>query len=338
MAKIYSNTIKVSITTGSGVGLVINNYSVSYSCDQSAISVSGIVAYNNYPVPNIEVDIGFCSQFDFSKNQFTGSYYTATTKVDGSFIIYIKTNTPPGGANCIVAMTQYSGQTAVAQQTVTIPQCGGGGGGTLPATFRVPGSFLFNFDISMLNWNYPYPALVSHQYYVGLFNSNDWCCCSQITGPVYIGDITGQIIDTVGNPVPNTSFILYLLTPDPNIEFEDTVTGNDIFNPSYNKPLTAKSDANGNIKIKVYYTAYPPPDTNSNNYPDAFYGGYLPLLGCIKGNTIPQIAAQDTIELQIPNTAVQVQVALTITWQKHYATYSTYNFPPAIQPIGSCLG
>jgi len=214
---------------------------------------------------------------------------------------------------------------------------GGGGGSGLPATFRVPGSFLFNYNVTMLNWNWPYPLLTQHQYYVGIFNPNDWCCCSQIAGPQYIGNITGQIIDAAGHSVPNTSFILYLLNSSPYIEFVDTVTGNDVANPSQSKPLNAKSDASGNINIKVYYGAYPPPDTNSNNYPDAFNGIYA-VYGCIQGNIIPEIAAQDTIELQIPDTAVEVQVALTITWRKHYTTYSTDSTPPVTQPIVKCMG
>jgi hypothetical protein len=132
MARIYSNQITVSVQLSSGGGggvLAINNYSVTYSCTANSIVASGIVIYNNNPVPNIEVDVGFCSAFDFNNNQFTGGYYRTTTKSDGSFVIYINTATPPGGANCIVAMVQYNNQTAVAQQTVTIPQCGGGGGG-----------------------------------------------------------------------------------------------------------------------------------------------------------------------------------------------------------------
>jgi hypothetical protein len=128
MARIYSNMIKISVSLPSGGVLAINNYSVTYSCTANSIVASGTVIYNNNPVPNIEVDVGFCSAFDFNKKQFS-AYWPVTTKSDGSFVIYINTATPPGGANCIVVMAQYSGQTAIAQQTVTIPQCGGGGGG-----------------------------------------------------------------------------------------------------------------------------------------------------------------------------------------------------------------
>jgi hypothetical protein len=130
MVKIYSNKIDISVSGGGGV-LAINNYSVTYSCTANSIVASGIVLYNNNPVPNIEVDVSFCSLFDFSKNQFTGGYDRITTNFDGSFIAYINTATPPGGANCIVAIVQYNGQIAVTKQTVTIPQCGGGGNGNV---------------------------------------------------------------------------------------------------------------------------------------------------------------------------------------------------------------
>jgi len=118
MAKVYSNRIYVSAFPG----LMINNYKVEYSCNAMEIVASGVVTYNNNPVPNIRVDVGFCSYFDFNTNQFRANF-TTTTQSDGSFMIYIYTATPPGGGNCIVAMVQYNGQTAVAHQSITIPQC-----------------------------------------------------------------------------------------------------------------------------------------------------------------------------------------------------------------------
>jgi hypothetical protein len=137
MTNIYSNIVTISesgTSGGGGLGLAINNYSVTYPCNVGTIVASGTVIYNNNPVPNVEVDVGFCSAFDFSKNQFTNYYTATTTESDGSFVVYIPTSTPPGGANCIVAMVQYNGLTAVAQNSVTIPNCGGGGGGsTYPA-------------------------------------------------------------------------------------------------------------------------------------------------------------------------------------------------------------
>jgi len=108
---------------GGGRGLAISNYNVTYPCNLATIVVSGKVMYNNNPVPNVNVYVGFCSAFDFNKNQFTGNYYTIKTGSDGSFTVYVYTATPPGGANCIVAMAQYNNQTAVVQQSITIPKC-----------------------------------------------------------------------------------------------------------------------------------------------------------------------------------------------------------------------
>ena len=125
MTNVYSNVVTVSVSGtsgGGGLGLAISNYSVTYSCSLGIV-VSGVVIYNNNPVPNVMVEVGFCSQFDFSKNQFTGNYDAVGTASDGSFTDYIYTATPPGGSNCIVALVQYNGWTASVQKSVTIPTC-----------------------------------------------------------------------------------------------------------------------------------------------------------------------------------------------------------------------
>jgi hypothetical protein len=109
-------------SSGGGGGLAINNFSVTYSC-KYGIVVSGTVTYNNNPVPNVEVDIGFCSAFDWTKIQFTGNYDAVGTDSNGSFRDYVFTTTPPGGSNCIVAMVKYNNLIAVVSQNITIPKC-----------------------------------------------------------------------------------------------------------------------------------------------------------------------------------------------------------------------
>jgi len=138
MATITSNQVTVQVTaplpvtsptsptstTGSGT-LGIYNYNVSYTCSSPGMDyVSGIVVGSNGPVQqNVEVNVGFCSQFDFNTNQFTGTYITTTTAYDGTFLTALNTNTPSGGSDCIVAMVNHNNQTAVAQQSIIIPQC-----------------------------------------------------------------------------------------------------------------------------------------------------------------------------------------------------------------------
>jgi len=115
----------VSSTSGTAGGtLGIYNYNLSYVCySPDTILVSGAVADSNGPVQNAEVDVGFCSQFDFNTNQFTGTYITTKTWYDGTFSTILNTNTPSGSTDCVVAMVNHNNQTAVAQQSITIPKC-----------------------------------------------------------------------------------------------------------------------------------------------------------------------------------------------------------------------
>jgi len=129
MANVYSNVITVSESPGSGGGvgsqkLSIYDYNVAYYCySPGTVTVSGSVANSYGPVQNANVYIGLCSQFNLNTNQFTGAYITTQTAYDGTFLTELNTDAPPGSSVCVVAMVNYNNQTAVAQQSIIIPQC-----------------------------------------------------------------------------------------------------------------------------------------------------------------------------------------------------------------------
>jgi hypothetical protein len=199
---------------------------------------------------------------------------------------------------------------------------GGGGGGIgtpLPAKFQIASSWNIKMPVSMIHYTTGQPLspinLWVDCYYVSDYFPNNPCCGSKPSG--YAFRIYGSIVDTVGNPVPNQSYLIYLLNSDPNMKIIDYVTGKVAVNPSSGNPLNAMSDSNGNMNLGIVYYGYPSPDKNSNNYPSAPFGG-----GCSTGNIIPEFAVTDNIALQIPNTAVQGQTVVSISWEKHYVTKS----------------
>jgi len=121
---VKSNKVNISVMAPTEA-LKFYNYEVSYLCNFSVLDVHAFVLYNNDPVPFVDVDVGFCSAFDFNNKQFTGEYTATKTGIDGSFVVDYKKDTLPllGSSICIVAMVQYKNQTAVAYKTITLPRC-----------------------------------------------------------------------------------------------------------------------------------------------------------------------------------------------------------------------
>jgi hypothetical protein len=185
---------------------------------------------------------------------------------------------------------------------------GGGGGGALPAKFNVSPQLTVNMPVAMISYwpmGAPYPC-----YYVSDYISSSPCCGAKPSG--YAFTLSGQIQDSVGKPVPNTPYEIYLMTPDPNLRVIDYVTASSKINPTQSDPLMAMSDPSGYMNLGFVYYGYPAPDPNINNYPK-------PLIGsCTEGNTIPSLAVSDTIQFNIPNTAITANTIIAITWQKHY--------------------
>jgi len=206
----------------------------------------------------------------------------------------------------------------VVQVSVSSSGGGGGGGGIpLPAKFNVSPQLTVNMPVAMIN--YSLIGGISSCYYVSDYISSNPCCGAKPSG--YAFTLRGQIQDSVGNPVPNTQYEVYLLTPDPNLRVIDYVTATSKINPTQSDPLMAMSDPNGNMNLGFVYYKYPAPDKNNNNYPQPPFTQY-----CNEGNTIPSLAVTDTVQYNIPNTAITANTIITITWQKHYlvarATYA----------------
>jgi hypothetical protein len=196
------------------------------------------------------------------------------------------------------------------QWTVSVSSGGGGsGGGALPAKFNVSPQLTVNMPVAMINYWPITPFL--NCYYVSDYISSNPCCGAKPSG--YAFTLNGQIQDSVGNPVPNTQYEIYLLTPDPNLRVIDYVTASTKTNPTQSDPLMAKSDPNGNMNLGFVYYKYPAPDKNNNNYPQPPFSQY-----CNEGNTIPSLAVSDTVQFNIPNTAITANTIIAITWQKHY--------------------
>jgi len=186
---------------------------------------------------------------------------------------------------------------------------GGGGGSPLPAKFNISPQLTVSMPVAMI---YGSVGLLNC-YYVSDYFSSDPCCGSKPSG--YAFTLNGEIQDSVGNPVPNTQYEIYLLTSDTNLRVIDYVTGTSMINPTQGNPLMAKSDANGNMNLGFVYYGYPSPDTNSNNYPQLGI-----LQNCATGNIVPYLVAADTVQYNIPNTAITMDTTITITWYKHYVT------------------
>jgi len=196
----------------------------------------------------------------------------------------------------------------VVQVSVSSSGGGGGGGTPLPAKFNISPQLTVNMPVAMINlW-----LVFSNCYYVSDYISSNPCCGAKPSG--YAFTLNGQIQDTVGNPVPNTQYEVYLMTPDPNLRVIDYVTASSKINPTQSDPLMAMSDLNGNMNLGFVYYRYPSPDTNKNNYPQPTYSTQL----CYEGNIIPSLAVTDTVQFNIPNTAIIANTIITITWQKHY--------------------
>ena len=199
-------------------------------------------------------------------------------------------------------------------QVSVSPSGGGGGGGTpLPAKFNISPQLIVNMPVAMINYWPITPFL--NCYYVSDYISSNPCCGAKPSG--YAFTLNGQIQDSVGNPVPNTQYEIYLLTSDINLRVIDYVTGISMINPTQSNPLMVKSDPNGNMNLGFVYYRYPSPDKNNNNYPQPPFTQY-----CNEGNTIPSLAVTDTIQFNIPNTAITANTIITITWQKHYLSIS----------------
>jgi hypothetical protein len=114
-------------TGGTSTGLAIQNYSVTYDCSVRRILVTGTLVNSKGAVTGAYGNVGFCSNFDFNKNDFinpTLTYSIATTD-GGNFKAYVMTGTPAGGQNCIVTRFQVGNDVAVAKANVTIPGCAG---------------------------------------------------------------------------------------------------------------------------------------------------------------------------------------------------------------------
>jgi len=186
---------------------------------------------------------------------------------------------------------------------------GGGGGSGLPAKFNISPQLTVSMPVAMINYWCVTPFV--NGYYVSDYFSSNPCCGSKPSG--YAFTLNGEIQDSVGKPVPNTQYEIYLLTSDPNLRVIDYVTGTSMTNPTQSNLLMAKSDPNGNMILGFVYYRYPSPDKNNNNYPQPPFTQY-----CNEGNTIPSLAATDTIQFNIPNTAITANTIITITWQKHY--------------------
>jgi len=189
---------------------------------------------------------------------------------------------------------------------------GGGGGSGLPAKFNINPQLTVSMPIAMI---YDIVGLLNCYYVSDYFSSNP-CCGSKPSG--YAFTLNGEIQDSVGNPVPNTQYEIYLLTPDTNLRVIDYVTGTSMINPTQSNPLMAKSDANGNMNLGFVYYGYPSPDKNSNDYPTLGL-----FTHCVEGNIVPSLAVTDTVQYNIPNTAITANTIITITWYKHYITMGT---------------
>jgi hypothetical protein len=196
---------------------------------------------------------------------------------------------------------------------------GGGGGGTLPAKFNVSPQLTVNMPVAMINL-WLYYSFISNCYYVSDYISSNPCCGAKPSG--YAFTLNGQIQDSVGNPVPNIQYEIYLMTPDPNLRVIDYVTGTSMINPTQSDPLMAMSDPNGYMNLGFVYYKYPSPDTNNNNYPPLTWS----TQSCLEGNIIPSLAVTDTVQFNIPNTAITANTIITITWQKHYLSLRTTLF------------
>ncbi len=124
---IYSNKLSVQATGNQTNYLEIADYKVSVICpsvnNSHLISVSGTVLYNGKPLPNVTVNIGFCSFYNPTTHTFSANF-SVNTDGNGKFNLSgITTVTPPGGGNCIVAMVYYNNMYADKEMSVTIPSC-----------------------------------------------------------------------------------------------------------------------------------------------------------------------------------------------------------------------
>jgi hypothetical protein len=129
MATIYSNKISIQVTGNQTNYLEIANYKVSVLCESGPgvnshkISVSGTVLYNGKPLPNVTVNIGFCSAYNPTTHMFSASW-SIKTDGNGNFSSTdMYTQTPPGGGNCVVAQVFYNNMYAYKEMSVTIPWC-----------------------------------------------------------------------------------------------------------------------------------------------------------------------------------------------------------------------
>jgi len=110
-------------------GLVIQNFDVHYNCTLHEIVAQGYLYLNGQLVTNSPYasgQAGFCSAFDFNNQGFFGGAWTyqyINTDSTGKFWAGISTNTPPGGANCIVVRFEYNNHVVFASMSVTIPTC-----------------------------------------------------------------------------------------------------------------------------------------------------------------------------------------------------------------------
>jgi hypothetical protein len=121
---IYSNKLSVQ-AMGNQPNLEIANFNVYLTCTSNGhnITVNGTVLYNGKPLPNVTVNIGFCSAYNPTTHMFSASWSTKTNEIGNFGLSGMFTQTPPGGQNCIAAVVYFNNMYADKMMTVTIPPC-----------------------------------------------------------------------------------------------------------------------------------------------------------------------------------------------------------------------